>query len=273
MHVWAESPFKTHESNQCKHLDLLVDLSPEDPEATTLFTIEAKRVGFGEGNKKVEQILDDYERIRSWRFLAPDTIPLFYGVAHPVEWFYGGLLVVLPERCDQYGNAPTDLFSSWWKDRKTRPTGFAESGISRLEDVLKAAEVSGSCRARTWDAGRRMAVAYALFDFGPGPGSYGTATHEAAHAIVAWRLDIPVKGIALTADGERRGGAVCDWESLRSHHPNRETCIRGFAVAYAGALHEVMNDAEGRSFTEVFNELPTDAKVVQEIRQTFIDYP
>jgi hypothetical protein len=182
-HVWAESPFKTHESNQCKHLDLLVDLAPKDPETATLLTIEAKRIGFGENDKKVEEILKDYERVRSWRSLAPEQIPLFYGVVHPVEWFYGGLLVVFPEQCDRYGNAVTDPFSSWWKDRMTRRAGILESGISQLEDILNGSVLCDSRPAETWDGGRRMAVAYALFDFGPGRGSYGTAAHEAAHTV------------------------------------------------------------------------------------------
>jgi hypothetical protein len=259
-HVWAESPFKTHEGNQCKHLDLLVDLAPEDPETATLLTIEAKRIGLGEGDKKVEEILKDYERIRSWRSLAPEQIPLFYGLAHPVEWFYGCLLVVFSEQCDKFGNAVRDLFSSWWRDRTTRPSGFSESGIFRLEDVLNASVLCDSRLAKTWDGGRRMAVAYALFDFGPGSGSYETAAHEAAHTIVAWCLSVPVRAIALTADGELRGGVICDWESLRDSQSNRETCIRGFAVAYAGAIHQAVNDDEGRSFPEILDTLPTDGK-------------
>jgi hypothetical protein len=58
MDVWAESPFKTHESNKCKHLDLLVDLVPTDPETSTILTIEAKRIASGEEDKKVEEILN-----------------------------------------------------------------------------------------------------------------------------------------------------------------------------------------------------------------------
>jgi hypothetical protein len=71
LHVWAESPFKTHDSNQCKHLDLLVDLTPTDPNVSTLLTIEAKRIAAGESDGKIQEIINDYGRIRFWRKLEP----------------------------------------------------------------------------------------------------------------------------------------------------------------------------------------------------------
>lgn len=70
LHVWAESPFKTHDSNQCKHLDLLVDLTPGHPETSTLLTIEAKRVAEGENDKKVLEIVRDHGRVQSWKILS-----------------------------------------------------------------------------------------------------------------------------------------------------------------------------------------------------------
>lgn len=201
LHVWAESPFKTHESNQCKHLDLLVDLRPTDPNVSTLLTIEAKRIAAGENDGKIQEIINDYGRIRSWRNLEPAQMPLFFSIAHPVEWFFGGLLIVLPESCDKYGQCNEPLFSSWWEELSIRPQGFVEAGIEELEAILKTAVTRRAVRADHWDTPRRMAVTYALFDFGAGAGAVSTAEHEAAHVIVAWRLGIPVRGVALMPEG------------------------------------------------------------------------
>jgi hypothetical protein len=282
-HVWAESPFKGHEDNQCKRLDLLVDVASNDPEYPTLLTIEAKRIASGEKDKKVEEILTDYERIRSWQTLDETKMPLFYSVAHSVEWFYGALVVIVPEACDIYGCAVTPWFSEWWKYLTTRPHGFSEAGVVRLEEVLKTAVVRDFERADDRDGfdeenpvGRRLAVTYALFDFGPGPGSLHTAKHEAAHAVVAWRLQIPVRSLVLTGvlaeEGELRGGTVCDWESLRGTLSNREACIRGFAVAYAGALHDARTEEGGGDFDEIFNQLPTDSSVAEYVRGKLIEW-
>jgi len=267
MDVWAESPFKTHESNKCKHLDLLVDLVPTDPDASTILTIEAKRIASGEEDKKVEEILKDYERIRTWRSLNPDQMPLFYVAVHPVAWFYGCLLVVLPETCEARG-APIGVpFSVWWKDRTVRPTGYNHDGIARLEAVLNSAAVCDSIRSGNIDGERRMAVAYALFDFGPGPGNYPSTAHEAAHAVVAWRLHVPLQGIGLAPDGDLRGGVRCDWESLRVQLSDRETCVQGFAIAYAGVIQDSRDEEnQGLTFSEIFNDLPTDAKMVEYTR-------
>lgn len=60
--------------------------------------------------------------------------------------------------------------------------------------------------------GRRPAVAYALFDFGPGVGSLPSAKHEAAHAVVAWRSNVPLIGIGLDPECDLGGGLACDWE-------------------------------------------------------------
>jgi hypothetical protein len=263
MDVWAESPFKTHESNKCKHLDLLVDLVPIDPEGSTILTIEAKRIAVGEEDKKVEEILKDYERIRTWRSLGPHQMPLFYGAVHPIVWFYGCLIVVFPEACEAKGAPIENPFSVWWKERTARPSGYNHDGIARLEEVLNSALVCDSIRSGYIDGERRMAVAYALFDFGPGPGSYPLAAHEAAHAVVAWRLRVPLQGIGLAPDGELRGGVACDWESLRGQLSDRETCVQGFAIAYAGAIQDFRTeDEDGLSFSEIFNDLPTDANMV-----------
>jgi len=82
-HVWAESPFKQHEGNQCKRLDLLVDVASGDPEYSRLLTIEAKRITAGENDNKIDEILRDYERIQSWRTLDENQFPLFYSVFQP----------------------------------------------------------------------------------------------------------------------------------------------------------------------------------------------
>ena len=56
----------------------------------------------------------------------------------------------------------------------------------------------------------------------------------------------------------------------RSHEnrgtlPNRDVCIRGFAVAYAGELHDVRMEEDG-DFHEIFNALPTDHDAVADVR-------
>jgi len=98
-------------------------------------------------------------------------------------------------------------------------------------------------------------------------GERATAKHEAAHAVVGWRLNIPVRHLSLSGDGQRRGGAVCDWESLRGELSNRETCIRGFAVAFAGAIHDTKSEGEEADFYEIWKQLPTNSGVVVQTRE------
>jgi hypothetical protein len=251
---------------------LLVDLSPTDPDYSTLLIIEAKRIAPGENDGKIEEIIGDYRRIRLLPELDASQMPLFFGIAHPVEWFYGGLLVVLPESCDKYGDSAVPLFSTWWEDLANRPHGFCDEAIARLEHILRTAQVRRAVRVSPWDGLRRMAVTYALFDFGPGPGSLPTAEHEAAHAVVAKRLDVPVRFMGLAPEGDLRGGIVCDWESLRGALSNRDTCIRGFAVAYAGAQYDVLISEDETTIVEVLNQLPTDSQAVEDVRNKFRDW-
>jgi len=89
--------------------------------------------------------------------------------------------------------------------------------------------------------------------------------------VVARRLEIPVRRLFLNDDGKLRGGTICDWESLRSTLPNREVCIRGFAVAYAGALHDVRMEKDG-DFDEIFNALPTDQDAVGDVRAKLAEW-
>ena len=177
-HVWAESPFKEHDSNQSKHpqhLDLLVDVASGDPEYSRLLTVEAKRITAGENDKKIEEILRDHERIQSWRTLDESQLPLFYSVFHRVEWFYGALVVIVPEPCDIYGRVAAPSLSAWWRNLENRPHGFSDAGITRLEKVLKASAIHDFEQAKDyWDGfdeedpiGTRLSVLYALFDFGP----------------------------------------------------------------------------------------------------------
>lgn len=145
-----------------------------------------------------------------------------------------------------------------------RPKGFANAGLDQLEAVLKTAKRRRSQRALTWDGGRRMAVTYAIFDFGPGPGAISTAEHEAAHVIVAWRLGIPIRGVALMPSGGQRGVTVCDWEFLYGTRSGRDTCIAGFAVAYAGMARDVYREEE-LSFEDLLTQLPTDAQAIEDV--------
>jgi hypothetical protein len=280
-HVWAESPFKDHDGNQCKHLDLLVDVASNDPEYSRLLTIEAKRITAGENDKKIEEILRDYVRIQLWRTLDESQLPLFYAVFQPVEWFYGALVVIVPEPCDIHGRVAASPLSAWWRDLGSRPAGFSDANIARLEEVLKTAAVHDFEQAEDyWDGfdeedptGTRLAVLYALFDFGPTAvrSNLQAAEHEAAHAVVAWRLGMPIRRLFLNDDGELRGGTICDWESLRGTLPDREVCIRGFAVAYAGALHDVRME-EDRDFDEIFNALPTDHDAAADVRAKLAEW-
>src|SRR5205823_8499345 len=63
---------------------------------------------------------------------------------------------------------------------------------------------------------------------------------------------------------------IYDWESLRSTLPDREVCIRGFAVAYAGALHDVRMEEDG-DFNEIFNALPTDHDAAADVRAKLVE--
>jgi hypothetical protein len=75
----------------------------------------------------------------------------------------------------------------------------------------------------------------------------------------------------LNDDGELRGGTICDWESLHGTLANREVCIRGFAVAYAGALHDVRIEENG-DFYEIFNTLPTDYDAAVNVRAKLAEW-
>lgn len=280
-HVWAESPFKESDGNRSKHVDLLVDVASDDPDCSRLLIIEAKRITAGENDKKIEEILRDHERIQSWRTIDETQFPLFYSVFQPIEWFYGALVVIVPEPCDIHGRVVPPSLSAWWKNLGNRPHGFSDAGIARLEEVLKTSAIHDFEQTEDyWDGfdeedptGTRLVVLYALFDFGPTgvDSNLRTAKHEAAHAVVAWRLGIPVRRLFLNDDGELRGGTVCDWESLRGTLSDREVCIRGFAVAYAGALHDVRMEKDGE-FNEIFNALPADHDAVVDVRAKFVEW-
>lgn len=283
-HVWAESPFKGFDSDQSNypsHLDLLVDVASDDPDYSRLLTIEAKRITTGENDQKIEEILRDHRRIQSWRTLDETQQPLFFSLFQPVEWYYGALVVIVPEPCDIQGRVAVSSLSAWWRNLGNRPSGFSDAGIACLEEVLKTSAVHDFIQAEDyWDGfdeeepnGTRLAILYALFDLGPTSvvSNLHAATHEAAHAVIAWRMGIPVRRLFLSGDGELWGGTICDWESLRGSLPNREVCVRGFAVAYAGALHDVRMVKDG-DFDEIFNSLPTDNSAAADVRAKLVEW-
>ena len=73
-----------------------------------MLTIEGKRITPGEENVKLKQIIPDFDRIRSWRSLPVVGIPIFIGLTQEIEWFYGALVAVIPESCDELGTIPVN---------------------------------------------------------------------------------------------------------------------------------------------------------------------
>lgn len=116
---------------------------------------------------------------------------------------------------------------------------------------------------------------YAVFDFGPGvtEDDLLAAKHEAAHAVVTWRLGVPVHKITISADGGHdslQGHTICDWEGLHGTKDDFELCKTGFAIAYAGIALEMQTT--GADYYEISNALPTDLNEVAATRRRLIEW-
>ena len=165
--VWAQSAFELPSAKGCLHLDLLVDLDAEGSEYSDVVLLEAKRIEPGKVKEKAQQIIGDYNRIRSWgqSIVGGDT-PLFFELPRQLRRRYGGLVVVLRECCDRGGVISEPNFSTWWKELTSIPAVYPSDLAATLAKSLRSAIERGVEYGPYWDGGRRLVVLYAVFDFG-----------------------------------------------------------------------------------------------------------
>lgn len=289
--VWAESPFKTPGSNEARHLDLFIDFDL-DSENSTVLTIEGKRITPGEENKKIREIIDDFDRIKSYRTLPPEGLPLFLSLAQPIEWFYGALIVIVRESYDEAAAGFDNSFVTWWQNLKGLPPKYAPESIDTLRQILQAADedakgfIDGCYRDKEvhldfdWETeeslpreqredAKKLSVVYAIFDFGPGPGEENLlkAKHKSAHAVVAARLGLPVHKTSIRPGDEPLGcDEICDWESLLERTMDASSCENLFAIAFAGAAMEMQLEPD-RHIEEILIEFSEDSDTVMLIRK------
>jgi hypothetical protein len=124
------------------------------------------------------------------------------------------------------------------------------------------------------DGGLQTSLAYAVFNcevLEP-TDIQKTAEHEAAHAIVALRLGLPVERIALSDTGEHKGGVVCPWRHARGSRGDGELVTDACAVAYAGAVVDLKYRQKGKELQDVLNAIPTDTNRLKESRNTAIEW-
>jgi len=160
--VWAESPFKEDGENACKRLDLLVDLSPEATETATVLLIEANRLTSVEKKTKLEEIIDDYERLRTWPDRAVGQTPMFFDLYMQVERAVSVLVVMIPDEAAVRAVLPDQpTFSEWWQTLSAQPPGYDTSRIEELKRII-APMKRGVLRSPFSDGGTRLTMVYAL---------------------------------------------------------------------------------------------------------------
>jgi len=103
-----------------------------------------------------------------------------------------------------------------------------------------------------------------------------TAMHESAHAVIAWRLGVPVRCLSL---GDPHGGdslsgyTCCDWKEPRARLNNdRRLCKNAFAIAYAGAVFEKELLGDDSALSAITREESTDFKSVAYIKKCLVEW-
>jgi len=91
--------------------------------------------------------------------------------------------------------------------------------------------------------------------------------HEAAHAVVAWRVGGPGGSLSIEdaiKQGSRPldGCTVCDWKSLHNTLDDITVCRQGIAIAFAGAAMDATST--GESVEAALRRLPTDARAMHD---------
>ncbi len=104
---------------------------------------------------------------------------------------------------------------------------------------------------------------------------FSIAMHEAAHAVVAMRLGLPVRYVSIEQYQSEEGDCLdgrtcCEWEALHDTIDNRTLCTRAFASAYAGAWLDAI--VSGTSFTDSLNKLPSDGRAVKRVQERLMSW-
>jgi len=274
--VWAESPFKVDGEKSVKHLDLLIDLDPSLSDTASVLLVEAKRLRSLDGTETVEDVIKDCKRIEAWPDRLVGQKPIFFEFTQ-VECALGAVVVLLP---DEQVTSPDDpavpLFSEWWVSLEGYPAGFDKSCLDELKQLIQPMR-RGICQSDFVNEDVHQVVVYALSrrDLEVEDKYLLTAKHEAAHVIVAQRLGLPGQSVSIEeyespTDTALNGRMYCDWESLRGARDNSTLCIQAFAVAYAGVWLEAI--VKGCSFSETYQDLPTDSRAATYIRQCLMQW-
>ncbi|HXX99921.1 MAG TPA: hypothetical protein VEI54_03305 [Candidatus Limnocylindrales bacterium] len=159
--VWAEVPFKNRHSKRSNRFDLSIEFGYDNAENSMCLKIEAKRIAQGEEDRKIQEVIDDFERIKSWR----DPLYLF----RKIERLYGAIVIIFPEKCGKDGSISSPSLSEWWSTpQSAAPLPYSKEALSRLRAILEGgAKAKGVVLAGPpWNGGSRLAVSYAVFDFG-----------------------------------------------------------------------------------------------------------
>jgi hypothetical protein len=271
--VWAESPFTPSHTDKINHLDLLIDLSAFDQSSPDLAIVEVKAVPPGKLSTKIPEIIKDIARVLGWTKLPLLSRPTFFywSTSRRVR---GVVATVLIEELAKITRTrQPGALSLWWESMEGDAAIKAELRVP-LRQSLSNASLRKVLSGRTQDGGFQTSVAYAVFNCEvPEPTDIQkTAEHEAAHAIVALRLGLPVQEIALFETGEHKGGVVCHWKQARGSRPDSELVIAACAVAYAGAAVELKYKQKGKDLQDVLNALPSDMERLKECRTTAIEW-
>jgi hypothetical protein len=271
--AWAESPFTSNRADNINHLDLLIDLSASDRSSPDLAIVEVKAVPPGNLSTKIPEIIKDITRVMEWPKLPLLYRPTFFYWSIPCR-VRGVVAAILTERLAKTTlTCPPDALSRWWQSLK------GDVVIkTKLREPLRRSLSKASLRkvipGTTKDGGFQTSVAYAVFncEVVKSTGMQKSAEHEAAHAIIALRLGLPIQEIALFDKGEHEGGVVCNWKQARGSRADRELVIAAFALAYAGAVIDLKYKGKGKDLQDVLNALPTDAARIKEARNTAIEW-
>jgi hypothetical protein len=159
--VWPESPFKNStRGGRTNHLDLLIDLNPEEYENPHVLTVEAKAVAPGHENGKILEIVRDHARICDWALLDPSGRPLFF-MWSPPEEIRGLLLVLITEESD---DSPIHVrrFSQWWEDPSGQLLDIPADGTMKLRKILLSAVLRGM-EPSSYIDGRKYSVGFAIY--------------------------------------------------------------------------------------------------------------
>jgi hypothetical protein len=184
-YVWAESPFKWKPSDKdWNHLDMAIVLDPSSPGDRAVLLVECKTLAKGKERTKLEEVLEDFERIRSWKKLRFECKPLDMDLHGRIKNVYGALIAIVPAEIDpklfkqavereskhkikliRPKRTPGPNISDWWKGLQKRPPKCVSTRVRQFQRVFKDAYKHDAIHSRFPNGIYRTVILYALFDF------------------------------------------------------------------------------------------------------------